>query len=79
MFDVQIDKNSVSTNDIDNILKSEDDLEVRLSAWEASKSLGVALKDGLVGLRGLRNQTVQSLGYDDYFSYQVSDYGMSVD
>ena len=25
----------------------------------------------------MRNETVQALGYDDYFSYQVSDYGMT--
>src|SRR5690606_32786516 len=33
----------------------------------------------LARVRELRNQTVQALGYDDYFSYQVSEYGMTTD
>lgn len=49
----------------------------RLKAWEASKEVGKGLKSGLVNLRDLRNKTVQGLGYNDYFEYQVSDYGMS--
>ncbi len=78
-FDFQIDGESVSTNDIDNILKSENDVQTRLRAWEASKAVGKDLKNGLENLQSLRNQTVQALGYSDYYTYQVSDYGMTVD
>lgn len=67
----------VSTNIIDDVLKSETDLGKRLAAWESSKEVGKTLKSGLAHLRDLRNQTVQALGYKDFFSYQVSDYGMS--
>ncbi len=76
-FDFQIDGESVSTNDIDDILTTENDIVKRLAAWEASKEVGIGLKDGLVKLRDLRNKTVQALGYDDYFAYQVSEYGMT--
>lgn len=76
-FDFQIDGTSVSPNEIDGILRESDDLAERLAAWEASKEVGRVLKDGLADVRDLRNQTVQALGYDDYFSYQVSDYGMT--
>ncbi|WP_439883108.1 M2 family metallopeptidase [Pontibacter sp. MBLB2868] len=76
-FDYRIYQKSVSTNDIDNILKSENDLKKRLDAWQASKAVGPGLKTGLLNLRDLRNKTVQSLGYDDYFTYQASDYGMT--
>lgn len=76
-FDFQINGKSVSTNDIDKILKESNDLDQRLEAWEASKEVGKTLKDGLQNLRELRNGTVQALGYDDYFQYQVSDYGYS--
>ncbi|WP_118975646.1 M2 family metallopeptidase [Taibaiella koreensis] len=69
----------VSTNQIDDILKSETDLSKRLAAWNASKEVGKTLKSGLVNLRDLRNKTVQALGYKDFFAYQVSDYGMSAD
>ncbi len=78
-FDFQIDGRSLSTNEIDNILKTEKSVEKRLKAWECSKEVGKELKSGLEELRNLRNQTVQALGYEDYFTYQVSDYGMSVE
>lgn len=78
-FNFQIDGKAVTTNGIDNILKNSNDLNERLRAWEASKEVGKTLKDGLENLQRLRNHTVQALGYSDYFSYQVSDYGMTAD
>ncbi len=69
----------LSANDIDRQLRESTKLSERLAVWESSKEVGGVLKDGLANLRDLRNQTVQALGYDDYFAYQVSDYGMSVD
>jgi len=69
----------VSTNDIDGILKKENNESKRLAAWTASKEIGKTLKNGLVNLRNYRNQTVQALGYHDFFTYQVSEYGMSTD
>lgn len=69
----------VSTNELDDILKKETDPAKRLAAWEASKAIGPSLKAGLVNLRNLRNKAVQALDYKDYFSYQVSDYGMKTD
>ncbi|MCK4774912.1 MAG: M2 family metallopeptidase, partial [Candidatus Krumholzibacteria bacterium] len=78
-YDFKIGGESVTTADIDEILKTSDDLDERLAAWESSKTVGAEIKDGLVDLRRLRNETVQALGYDDYFSYQVSDYGMTTD
>jgi peptidyl-dipeptidase A len=76
-YDFKIRGKAVSTNDIDTKLKDEMDLDERLIAWDASKTVGKELKSGLLTLRDLRNQTVQALGYDDYFGYQVSDYGMT--
>lgn len=78
-FTFQIAGKPVTTNEIDNLLKTSTDLNQRLQAWEASKEVGKQLKDGLANLQRFRNQTVQALGYADYFSYQVSDYGMTVD
>src|SRR5690606_15633390 len=66
----------VSTNDLDEVLKTETDLDKRLAAWNASKEVGAPLKEGLANLRDLRNKTVQALDYNDYFTYQVSDYDM---
>jgi len=78
-FDFKIDNKSVSTNEIDVSLKTENNIKKRLKTWEASKEVGIGLKDGLANLQRLRNKSVQALGYDDYFTYQVSDYGMTVD
>lgn len=75
-FDFQIDGESVSTNEIDRILREETNTNERLSAWRASKEVGRVLKDGLAQIKSLRNKTVQELGYEDYFSYQVSEYEM---
>ena len=77
-FDFKIDGKSVTTNEIDKILEEEDDEQVRLAAWNSSKEVGRGLKKGLADLVSLRNQTVQALGYKDFFHYQVSDYGMTV-
>ncbi len=76
-FNFKIDGKSVSTNDIDEILQSATNLNERHKAWESSKEVGKTLRAGLVELRRLRNETVKALGYPDYFTYQVSDYGMS--
>ena len=75
-YKFKIDGKEVTPNDINKILSESKDLDQRLKAWEASKSVGAPLKDGLVHLRELRNKVVQALGYDDYFSYMVSEYGM---
>lgn len=76
-YDFKIDGKSVSANDLDDTLDTSKDLEARRKAWEASKDVGRGLKDGLAELVALRNGTVQSLGYADYFDYQVSDYDMT--
>lgn len=78
-FDFQLDGKSISTNALDEILKTSTNLDERRKAWEASKEVGVGLKEGLVQLRKLRNETVQALGYPDYFSYQVSEYGLGTE
>ncbi len=78
-FQYMLNGKKVSTNDLDDILQKETDPARRLAAWEASKQIGPTLKAGLVNLRDLRNKTVQALDYKDFFSYQVSDYGMKTD
>ncbi len=76
-FNYAIDGKPVTTNNIDSILRVETDINKRLKAWNTSKEVGKNLKQGLVQLRELRNKVVQSLGYHDFFTYQVSEYGMT--
>ena len=76
-FTYMLNGEEVTTNDIDRILRESTDVAERLAAWETSKTVGPTLTDGLERLRDLRNSVVGALGYDDYFTYQVSDYGMT--
>jgi peptidyl-dipeptidase A len=62
---------------MDELLRNDNNLEQRLAAWEESKAVGKNLRPGLEQMQTLRNQTVQALGFSDYFSYQVSDYDMT--
>ncbi|OFY69412.1 MAG: peptidase [Bacteroidetes bacterium RIFCSPLOWO2_12_FULL_37_12] len=78
-FTFKIGDSAVTPNKIDKILHSENDTAKRLAAWISCKEVGKVMKPGLMKLRDLRNQTVQKLGYADYFSYQASDYGMTTE
>ena len=76
-FDYKYAGKPVTTNDLDELLRTETDPRKRQRVWEASKEIGPTLKPGLLNLRDLRNQSVQALGYPDFFSYQASDYGLT--
>jgi peptidyl-dipeptidase A len=78
-YSFKIDGKEVSTNDIDRILRESTQPAERRKAWVASKEVGKELKEGLVNLQRLRNETVKGLGFSDFFAYQVSEYGMSSD
>jgi peptidyl-dipeptidase A len=78
-FEFKIDGKPVTPNQIDEILRTSNNPDERRKAWLASKEVGKVLKPGLVNLQRLRNAVVQPLGYKSYFSYQVSDYGMTTE
>ena len=68
-----------SANALDKALIDSRDLDERRRVWEASKSIGAPLRDGLLRLRDLRNKVARSVGFDSFFALQVADYGMTVD
>ncbi len=78
-FNFEVDGRTLTTNEIDQILRTSSNLTERQKVWEASKEVGKELKEGLESVRDLRNRTVQALDYDSYFSYQVSEYDMTVE
>jgi peptidyl-dipeptidase A len=78
-FQFKLRRKPITANAIDDSLRISRRLPVRLAAWEASKEVGPVVKPGMLRLRELRNDVVEALGYPDYFSYQVSDYGMTSD
>ena len=67
----------ITANQIDDILHTSTNLTERLAVWEASKQSGIALKPGLVKLRGLRNGVARELGHSNYFALQVASYDMT--
>ena len=78
-FEFKLAGKPITANQIDGQLREGRNIWERRNVWEASKAVGPVLKPGMVTLRDLRNETVRALGYSDYFSYQVSDYGMTTD
>jgi peptidyl-dipeptidase A len=78
-FEFRLEGQPVTTNGIDELLRTERDLGRRRKVWEASKEVGTVLKPGLMELRRLRNATVRALGYADFFAYMASEYGMSTE
>ncbi len=68
-----------SANDLDAMLLSQIDLTSRRRVWESTKAIGGPLRDGLLRLRDLRNQSARALGFSDYFALQVADYGMTTE
>ncbi len=68
-----------TANDVDDRLQASTDLAERLTVWNASKEIGIPLKDGLIRLQGLRNRVAREMGYSSYFGLQVAAYDMSVE
>lgn len=76
-FKYSLNGKPVTPNQLDDILRSSNNLQERNAAWMASKEVGVTLKDGLADLQQLRNSSVTPLGYKDFFAYLASEYNMS--
>lgn len=78
-FKFNMNGKEVTPNDLDAVLQKSNNEKERLAAWMACKEIGKVLKPGVTDMRGLRNKCVQALGYQDFFAYQASEYGMSTD
>ena len=69
--------NEVTSNQLDQVLLDSRDLRERRAAWECSKAVGPALKDGLVELQTLRNTVARKMDYSSYFALECADYGLT--
>lgn len=63
----QVGGKPVSDNEIDEILRTSNDAEVRKEAWEASKEIGALTAGRVRELARLRNQAAHQLGFPDYY------------
>lgn len=70
-FRGKINGKSVTSNDIDHILKTETRSNKRKAAWEASKQVGPEISEDLIRLVKLRNEAAHNLGYDNYHTLKL--------
>lgn len=63
----EIDGEPVNDNRIAEVLTESDDVRLRREAWEASKSVGMAVAPQLLELVSLRNRAARSVGFRDHY------------
>lgn len=57
-----------------NLVRTDDDEDVRRSAYEGLRSIGpFVLDNGFVDVVKKRNQLARALGYEDYYDYKVTN------
>lgn len=71
-FQMQIDGKPVSKAEIQKIMETETNPEVRKKAADAKIASGDLIADDLVELVKMRNDFAKKKGYDNYFDYKIS-------
>ena len=66
-----IDGREVNNKQIEEILRSSTDNDLRKKAWLASKQVGAVLEPQLMDLIKLRNESAVKLGYVNYYEMQI--------
>ena len=66
-----LDGKPLTENDIEKILTSSDDQDLRRRAWEASKEIGELVAPQVRELARLRNDVARDLGFGDYYSFAL--------
>jgi peptidyl-dipeptidase A len=67
----------VSDNDIERILGTSDDIELRKKAWEASKEVGGLVAERVRELARVRNRAAHDAGFADYYRMSLELQEMS--
>lgn len=68
----EVDGKRLSDNEIEEILRTSSDNEVRRRAWEGSKEIGAVVATRVREIARLRNDAAIDLGYADYFQMALS-------
>lgn len=66
-FRPHLDGRHVSDNEIEEVLRTSNDVELRKRAWSASKEIGGRVADRVRELARLRNEAARALGFADYY------------
>ena len=74
-YRAKMDGQTVTENDVRQILVKSNDSAERKKAWEASKQIGKEVEDKLLVLVKKRNEVARSLGYENYheMSFALQD------
>ncbi|CEH31806.1 M2 family metallopeptidase [Aneurinibacillus migulanus] len=70
-FRVSLDGQTVSDNEIQDILQNETDSTIRRKAWEASKQIGCQVAERVIELVKLRNRAAQEAGFKNYYAMSL--------
>jgi peptidyl-dipeptidase A len=70
-FRAVLDGERVTDNQLHDVLRASDDSARRRRAWEASKQIGGEVREDLLALVALRNQSARDLGFDNYYSMML--------
>jgi len=66
-YRANVDGRELSGNDVRTVLKTHPDADYRRRVWEAEKGVGRMVRDDLLALIALRNETARSLGFADFY------------
>ncbi len=70
-FRGKMDGETITNNQIEEILKNEINSKRRQQAWLASKQVGSAVADDIVRLAHLRNEAARKLGFDNFHTMSL--------
>lgn len=70
-FRAVIGEESVSNNDLKDILIHNNDSQKRQQAWEASKLIGEQVEEKVLQLVNLRNESAKQAGFDNYYTMRL--------
>src|SRR5207249_9408291 len=70
-FRADLDGERVSDNRLREILRDSNDSATRRRAWEASKQVGREVREELLELVRVRNESARELGFDNYYSMML--------
>lgn len=71
-FRAELQGKKVTENELKEILRASDDLELRFQAWQASKQVGAQVAGPLIELVELRNEIAHSIGFEDFYRMRIT-------
>lgn len=67
----EVDGREISDNEIEDILKTSNDVDLRTKVWHASKEIGSLVSERVRELARVRNASARNLGFADYYSMSL--------